>query len=78
MPFRVVLDACVLAPHLLCDVLLHLAEDDEYVPLWSGDILDEVDRRLTTKHGGNLTAPASESTRRDERSRMPMSRTIAR
>lgn len=33
MPIRVVLDACVLVPHLMCDVLLHLAEEDMYVPL---------------------------------------------
>lgn len=61
MPFRVVLDACVLAPHLLCDVMLHLAEDDVYVPLWSGDILDEVDRRSAGdspghRHPGTLVA----------------------
>jgi len=51
MSFRVVLDACVLVPYLLCDVLLHLAEDDLYDPLWSADILDEVQRTLVNKLG---------------------------
>lgn len=51
MTFRAVLDACVLVPHLLCDVLLHLAEDDLYAPLWSTDILDEVEHTLVAKLG---------------------------
>jgi predicted nucleic acid-binding protein len=51
MSFRVVLDACVLVPSLLCDVLLHLAEDDLYNPLWSAEILDETQRALVGKLG---------------------------
>jgi len=54
MSFRVVLDACVLVPSLLCDVLLHLAEDDLYDPLWSAEILDETRRTLVGKLGVDL------------------------
>lgn len=49
MSFRVVLDACVLLPYQLCDVLLRLAESDMYEPLWSDDILNEVERNLVAK-----------------------------
>jgi hypothetical protein len=51
MSFRAVLDSCVLVPYLLCDVLLHLAEEDLYDPLWSADILDKVQRTLVDKLG---------------------------
>lgn len=51
MSFRVVLDACVLVPALLCDVLLHLAEDDLFDPLWSAQVLDETERTLVGKLG---------------------------
>lgn len=47
--FRVLLDACVLLPYQLCDLLLRLAEDGMYEPLWSVEILDEVERNLVTK-----------------------------
>lgn len=49
MAFRVLLDACVLLPYQLCDLLLRLAEDDLYEPLWSEEILDEVDARFTSR-----------------------------
>jgi len=43
--FPVVLDACVLAPANLCDLLLSLAETPRlYLPLWSEEILQEVKR----------------------------------
>ncbi len=43
--FRVVLDACVLAPPNVCDLLLTLAETPRlYLPRWSEDILKEVRR----------------------------------
>jgi predicted nucleic acid-binding protein len=45
--FRVVLDACVLLPHTLCDVLLNLADADLFRPLWTPDLLDEVERNLS-------------------------------
>lgn len=48
--FKVVLDACVLANAGVCDLLLRLAEPPRlYLPLWSADILDEVQRTQTTK-----------------------------
>lgn len=48
--FRVVLDACVLAPANLCELLLCLAETPRlYLPFWSEEILTEVRRTQTTK-----------------------------
>ncbi|MET1075691.1 MAG: PIN domain-containing protein [Umezawaea sp.] len=54
MAFPALLDACVLIPIRLADLLLRLAEADAYRPLWSEEILDEVERNLVTKFG--LTA----------------------
>lgn len=51
MAFSVILDACVLAPHPLYDTLLRLAEADLFRPLWSDQILAEVERTQTTKLG---------------------------
>lgn len=51
MPVPVLLDACVLLPYQLCDLLLRLAEADLYRPLWSADILDEVERNLIDSFG---------------------------
>ncbi|MBT8224394.1 MAG: PIN domain-containing protein [Dactylosporangium sp.] len=41
-----VLDANVLIPNALCDLLLRLAEEDLYEPRWSPAILDEVRRHV--------------------------------
>jgi predicted nucleic acid-binding protein len=49
--FRVLLDACVLVPYELSNVILTLAEQDLFTPLWSQQILDETERALTTKLG---------------------------
>lgn len=46
---RVLLDACVLLPYQLADLLLWLADAEMYEPLWSEEILDEVERNLTGK-----------------------------
>jgi predicted nucleic acid-binding protein len=46
---RVVLDACVLLPYQLADLLLRLADPEMYEPLWSEAILDEVQRNLVAK-----------------------------
>jgi predicted nucleic acid-binding protein len=51
MLFSAVLDACVLIPHPLFDVLLRTAEHSLYRPLWSRDILDEVERNVVSKLG---------------------------
>lgn len=44
--FPVVLDACVLLPMATCDLLLRIADAKEYRPLWSKEILEEVERNL--------------------------------
>lgn len=50
---RVLLDACVLLPYQLADLLLRLADAEMYEPLWSEEILSEVERNLIEKF--NLT-----------------------
>jgi predicted nucleic acid-binding protein len=48
--YSVVLDACVLVPMALCDLLSRLAEEPAmYRPLWSEQILTEMARALKTK-----------------------------
>ena len=48
--FKVVLDACVLVNAGLCDLFLRLAEPPRlYLPLWSQEILAEVQRTQTGK-----------------------------
>jgi predicted nucleic acid-binding protein len=45
-----VLDACVLVPMALCDLLLRLAEEPAmYRPVWSEQILTEMTKALRTK-----------------------------
>lgn len=46
MPFRVLLDACVLVPYHLSDLLLRLGEAELFDPLWSADILAELRRHV--------------------------------
>lgn len=46
-----VLDACVLVPISLCDVLLNLADAGLLDPLWSDSILAETRRALIEKRG---------------------------
>ena len=46
-----VLDACVLYPFQLRNLLLHLAVEGLYRPLWSNEILAEVDRALRRDAG---------------------------
>lgn len=48
-PFRVVLDACVLYPMHLRDVLLQAAAEGLYQAYWSKQILDEATRNLVAK-----------------------------
>lgn len=50
--FKIVLDACVLAPASLCDLLLRLAESPRlFAPRWSAHILEEVRRTQIEKLG---------------------------
>src|SRR3954469_25494065 len=50
--YTVLLDACVLLPISLTDLLLRLAEDPAvYSPRWSRDILNEVEQNLQKKIG---------------------------
>lgn len=45
--YIVLLDACVLAPMPLCDLLLRLAEEPAFfIPRWSADILQELSSTL--------------------------------
>lgn len=61
-PFRVVLDACVLYPFTLRDVLLQAAADGFYQVYWTEDILDEAlrnlvaDGRVTLENSAKLGA----------------------
>lgn len=57
-PFRVVLDACVLYPMHLRDVLLQAAAEGLYQVRWSQEILDEATRNLTA----NLQITESQAT----------------
>ncbi len=48
--YSAVLDACVLVPASLCDLLLRLAEEPAmYRPLWSEQIMAEMAKALKTK-----------------------------
>lgn len=59
--FNVFLDACVLVPNWLRDILLTAAERELYRPLWSETVLDEMERALVNKR--NLTSERARYTR---------------
>jgi predicted nucleic acid-binding protein len=58
--FPVFLDACVLVPIRLTDMLLRLASAGTYRPLWSADVLAEVERNLV----GKFALPADKVAKR--------------
>jgi|SRR5271165_1472764 len=47
--FPAFLDTCALYGAYLCDSLLRLAEAGTYRPLWSADVLDELERALVAR-----------------------------
>lgn len=49
MGYVAVLDANVLHPWILCDILLRLAERGLFRPVWSSEILDEVVRSIARR-----------------------------
>lgn len=49
MAFVALLDASVLHPWVVCELLLRLAERGLYRPAWSGEILDELVESLTRR-----------------------------
>jgi len=50
-PIRVVLDACVMLPQNLNNLLLTLAEERLFAPVWTNTLLDEVRTNLVKKFG---------------------------
>lgn len=68
--FRVFVDACVLANFGVCDLLLRLAERPRlFVPCWSSEVLDEVQRTQLDKLG--WPPELVESFRRELRNAFP-------
>jgi predicted nucleic acid-binding protein len=65
-PFRVVVDACVLIPLTLCDVLLRAAAADLFQIYWSAEILEETRRNLV----GQLGVAEESASRRCDHMRM--------
>ncbi|MFF2027497.1 PIN domain-containing protein [Rhodococcus sp. ACS1] len=57
--FRVVLDACVLLPQALNNLLLTLADAELFRPVWTPDLLDEVEHNLAGERFGKSPEQAA-------------------
>lgn len=64
MTIKILLDACVLVPMHLRNLLLSLAEADFFVPLWSDSILQETERALRDDIPGMTAEKATEQVQR--------------
>lgn len=51
MSFPVFFDTCVLYGGSLNDLMLRLADEEAFAPLWSADVLDELHRNLADRIG---------------------------
>jgi hypothetical protein len=68
--FRVVLDACVVLPQALNDLLLTLADAELYALIWTPDLLAEVGTQpAQTSSGKRRSRPPTGSNRCARRSR---------
>jgi len=52
LSYSALLDANVLHPQILCDLLLRLAEHDVFRPLWSAEILEETVESILRRRSG--------------------------
>ena len=56
---RVVLDTCVMLPQALNNLLLTLADSELFRPVWTADLLDEVERNLSGERFGTSPQQAA-------------------
>jgi hypothetical protein len=64
---RVVLDGCVLLPQVLNNLLLTLADAELFRPVWTPDLLDEVERDLAGERFGKSQEQAARRVRQMRR-----------
>lgn len=64
MAIKVLLDACVLVPMHLRNLLLSLAQEEFFDPIWSDNILQETQRALRDDIPGMTAEKAAEQVQR--------------